>query len=76
MKEIKLSYDESVDAAYIQLTGDISNGSVAHTVGVDDENMDDINLDFDKSGRLLGVEILSASKILSADFFEILRGDK
>ncbi len=62
---MKLSYDRSVDAAYIQLAREIAAGGVAKTYPCDPlEVSGQINLDFDAEGRLIGIEILDASKKL------------
>jgi YD repeat-containing protein len=51
---MKIEYDRQVDALYIELAG----AKVART----EEAGDAIHLDFDADGRLIGVEILDASK--------------
>lgn len=55
----KQSYDKNADAAYIYInrTGP-KRGIVAETLGLSDF----INLDFDKNKKLVGIEILDASK--------------
>jgi uncharacterized protein YuzE len=58
---MKIQYDKDVDAAYIYLEHPIKEGEVKKTIKV----KEDINVDFDDSGRLLGVEILNASKHLN-----------
>jgi uncharacterized protein YuzE len=73
---VRFTYDAEVDAAYISLTAKNQEGSVSNTVGLDDdENVTnaDINLDFDKSGKLLGIEVLNASQVFREDIFEILK---
>lgn len=63
---MKITYSKDVDAAYIYLV-DIKKGGVAKTypLGIIDEyTPGEINLDFDKNGRLVGIEILGASKVL------------
>jgi uncharacterized protein YuzE len=65
---MRLTYDADADAAYIYLVDEIAFGGVARTVRVDalaSEAM--INLDFDAEGRLLGVEVMDASKILPTE---------
>lgn len=72
-----VTYDRSVDAAYIYLC-DISNGGVAvsHTVDlsgvVDILHVPDgnINLDFDSGGRLVGIEVLAASTKLPMELLK------
>ena len=54
---MKITYDPQVDALYIYLTGRIME---PETRPVDD----DIILDFDIERRLVGIEVLDASKRL------------
>jgi uncharacterized protein YuzE len=62
---MRLTYDPDVDAAYVYLVDQIRPGGVARTVPVDSlPSQMVINLDFDASDRLLGVEILDASRVL------------
>jgi len=55
---VKLVYDAEADAAYLYLAGE--KPTVAKTVAATEE----INLDFDAEGRLVGVEITAASRVL------------
>jgi uncharacterized protein YuzE len=65
---MRLEYDREADAAYIQLVEEISSGGVHRTVGCDPSEVGGmINLDFDAKGRLVGIEILDASKMLSPE---------
>ena len=62
---MNLRYDPEADAAYIQLAGEIGAGGVAKTYPCDPLEVGGmINLDFDADGRLVGVEVLDASKML------------
>lgn len=64
---MRITYDRDADAAYIYLVDEIVIGGVARTVPVEAlaaEAM--INLDFDADGRLLGIEVLDASRKLPA----------
>jgi len=62
---MRITLDRQVDAAYIYLSGPLLSGSVARTYPCDPyEAGAEINLDFDADGRLLGIEILDASKHL------------
>ena len=62
---MKISYDPEIDAAYIYLVGEIAPGGVAKTYPCDPREVNgQINLDFDSSGRLIGIEVLDASKRL------------
>ena len=64
---MRVTYDPSVDAAYIYLEERIRPGGVAYTYPCDPlEVRGQINLDFDDEGRLLGIEVLDASEKLSA----------
>ena len=63
---MKLEYDEEVDAAYIYLKYPILDGECKKTK----ELNENIILDFDKSGKLIGIEILNASKILNKKVIE------
>lgn len=64
MTERRFTIDPSVDAAYVPVAPAISAGeSVEHVVIERPAGM--IVLDFDAQGRLLGVEILGASALLT-----------
>jgi len=58
---MKFEYDKEADAAYIYLEDAIAKGEAEKTI----ELNDNIIVDFDKNGKLLGIEILSASKVLN-----------
>jgi uncharacterized protein YuzE len=63
---MRVTYDAAVDAAYIYLQ--TSPGESAYTYQAEPEIPTDmINLDFDHDGRLIGIEVLSASRHLPAD---------
>lgn len=67
-----LSYDAETDAAYLSLTA-IAPGAVEETVRISDAFpalAGDVNLDLDGDGRLLGIEILGASRFLPADLLQ------
>ncbi len=57
---MKFEYDQDVDAAYIYLEDSIADGGVKKTI----ELNQNIILDFDAEGKLLGIEILDASSVL------------
>jgi uncharacterized protein YuzE len=54
-KHAYVTVDPAANAAYIYLAGPVPDGGVADTV----EGAPGINLDFDREGRLLGIELLS-----------------
>jgi uncharacterized protein YuzE len=65
---VRLSYDASVNAAYIYLGGGEAKTSVtldecpeAEEVGA----LHSIVLDFDRDGRLIGIEVLAARETLN-----------
>lgn len=58
---MKFEYDKEADAAYIYLVYPLNEGEAKSTV----ELKENIILDFDAKGKLLGVEILNASKVLN-----------
>jgi uncharacterized protein YuzE len=51
---MKIYYDQEVDAAYLQLSEDTPTGVVEVSEGV--------NLDLTEDGRIVGIEILNATK--------------
>ena len=61
--KMKLEYDKEVDAGYIYIVDKIKEGEAVKTI----ELNPNIILDFDKGGKLLGIEVLNASKILKKD---------
>lgn len=58
---MKFEYDQEVDAAYIYLDRQIKEGEVKKTIALNDN----IIIDFDKNDKLIGLEILSASKVFA-----------
>lgn len=67
---MRVTYDAAVDAAYVYLVGEINAGDAVRTVPVDPREIGGmINLDFDAEGRLVGVEVLDASRFLSPETY-------
>jgi uncharacterized protein YuzE len=65
MAKARITYDETVDAAYIYLTDPRVVAPVARTYPCDPVEVDGmINLDFDGERRLIGIEVLGASSRL------------
>ena len=65
---MKLTYDPEADAAYIYVADRIAAGEVRQTHPCELEGVSgSINLDFDASGRLLGIEVLGAKTVLPAE---------
>lgn len=57
---MKVTYDKDADAAYIYLKDKIDKGEVKNTISMNDN----VILDFDSNKKLIGIEILSASKVI------------
>ena len=57
---MEIEIDKEVDAAYIYLEDQSKTEEVARTITVNEN----IILDFDSSNRLVGIEVLNASKNL------------
>ncbi len=65
---MRITYDASVDAAYIYVVDRIGAGAVHKTYPCEPDGVTgSINLDFDASGHLLGIEILGAKSVLPAE---------
>lgn len=65
---MKLTYDPEADAAYIYVADRIAAGAVEQTYPCEPDGVNgSVNLDFDASGRLVGIEILGAKAILPAE---------
>lgn len=63
--DVRVTYDQTVDAAYIYLTEPQARVKSARTYPCDPMDVDGmINLDFDEQGRLIGIEVLAASSKL------------
>ena len=62
---MRMTFDSHVDAAYLAVEHHIRAGAAVENVVVERAGRGDIVLDFDAEGRLLGVEIIGASALLS-----------
>lgn len=63
---MKVTLDQKSNSAYIYLSDNIRPGDVANTYPCDPAEVGGtINLDFDVSGRLIGIEVLDATSKLS-----------
>jgi uncharacterized protein YuzE len=66
-----IEYDAQVDAAYISLSnGEAIVGPVSTYSCDSNEVGGEINLNFDLHGRLVGIEVLQASKKLFASLID------
>ncbi len=65
VEPLRVTYDSEANAAYIYLVPEIEFGGVARTVPVDGGDQPwVVNLDVDSEGRLLGIEVLDARRLL------------
>ncbi len=68
---MKLIYDPSVDSEYIQLTDSIYSNQVKNSYPCNPvEVKGEINLDFDESNKLIGIEVMDASKKLPQELLD------
>lgn len=64
---MRLKFDPEANAAYIYLLPSETTPPSARTVPVDPiEVRGEINLDFDRDGKLIGIEILDAKRFLDS----------
>jgi len=65
---MRLTHDEEADAAYIYLVDEIARGEVAASrlarIPLEGASL---SVDFDAHGRLLGIEVLGASRVLRTE---------
>lgn len=65
LEPLRVTYDSEANAAYIYFVPEIESGGVARTVPVDGgDHPWMVNLDVDSDGRLLGIEVLDARRLL------------
>lgn len=65
---MRIQYDPSADAAYIQIADAVGRGGVASTYLCDPREVHGmINIDFDADGRIVGIEVMDASKRLPSE---------
>ena len=61
MSEFRVTFSPRANAAYIYIADEVAHGDAVSqvTCGAD------VVLDYDESGKLLGIEILAATRLLS-----------
>ncbi len=65
MIPVRVTYDPEADAAYFYLVAEIRDGQAVQTVCVDREEVGGmVNLDLDVEGKILGMEVLGARRLL------------
>jgi len=71
---MRITYSKSADAAYVYLIDEIKKGEVKTIYPCDPSKEEgvngEINLDFDKEDKLLGIEILDASRKLPQEVLD------
>lgn len=60
---MKINYDSEADAVYIELL----KRSAVDNLDIND----DVSVDLDKDGKIIGIEILQASKNLKTELFHL-----
>lgn len=66
---MRVTYDPEADAAYIYLVPKIERGEAVEPVVVEELD-DEVILDLDRDGRLLGVDVLRASVRLRPELLD------
>jgi uncharacterized protein YuzE len=69
-RDERFTHDPDSDCAYFYVAPSIADGEAVEQVVVEREGRGDIVLDFDSAGRLLGVEIVGALALLTAETLE------
>ncbi|MYQ82439.1 MULTISPECIES: DUF2283 domain-containing protein [unclassified Streptomyces] len=65
MVDVRVTYDQQADAAYVYFTDSQTRQEVSRMYPCDPVEVEGmINLDFDTKGRLVGIEVLAASSKL------------
>lgn len=60
---MKIVYDSKADAAYVYLKDSVKTGEVKQTITLNEN----LIVDLDKNGKLLGLEVLDAAANLTKD---------
>ena len=66
---MRVTYDEKDNVGYIYLkdrneAGECSNQIAAHVPGQEENEIEDIIMDFNAAGQLVGIELLDAARLL------------
>ena len=65
----RVEYDVEADAAYIYFVEEVLKGGVDRTISMDPRD-GMINIDLDSDGRIVGIEIMDASRMLPPDLLQ------
>ena len=72
---MRLEYDAGIDSAYLFLVDKILPGGAATTLNIDPSEINGhVNIDLDSAGRIIGIEVLDASRLLPAEFMQAMLG--
>jgi uncharacterized protein YuzE len=74
-RQLRMTYDEEADAAFIYLSDPIERGDEASS-SILNKHLDQaaVVASFDKEDRLIGIELLGASRILRPDAIPLIEG--
>jgi uncharacterized protein YuzE len=68
---MRVTYDATIDAAYIYLVDNPLPGSAVTTLSlVPSEINGEVNIDLDFEGRIIGIEVIDASRLLPRGFMQ------
>ena len=68
---MRITYSPKVDAAYIYLIDVLASKETGTTFSYDPfETGSMINLDFDSDGKLVGIEVIDASRLLPRELLD------
>lgn len=75
MADVEVTYDQKANAAYISFADPQARPKVARMYPCDPVEVGGmINLDFDESGRLIGIEVLGATSKLPRRLLDAAEG--
>jgi len=71
---LRISLDETVNAAYVYFADEVGPGAAVKTVCVDPIDIGGmVNIDLDAEGRIIGIEVLDATGLLPASLVAQVR---
>ncbi len=69
---MKITYDKSIDALYIYLRPETTEEKKNHDIVAETKGTWPVHLDFSKDGKLFGIEIMDASKVIDIKYLKKL----
>ncbi|MDP3698188.1 MAG: DUF2283 domain-containing protein [Nanoarchaeota archaeon] len=73
---MKITYDKSVDALYIYLLLEAESKTKSKGIVAKTKGDWPVHLDFTKNGKLFGIEIMGASKVVDVSYLKKLRFER